>query len=551
MTFTQVANTIIKESIISALYIDDKIVEPFEKKTAANSVYFEISKGLFESFRKENKSIDFYKFNPAKSWQNETEYIFKNRDLLVLDWQLEDIKELKQTTTLNILQKAIEANKLHFVSIYTETPKGRFEDIFYIIKAHFETEYSSKSQESYNNLIEALDNEGIETDFLADLSGKFKELSLNKKPLEALTSINDRVKAETGKHYGLFRKHLKSFSSKETKSWEILGYCSNGENFNENNEVEYDINYKFINKNFIVINHTIIQLTNKNNPKPDKYFNFFTNAVIEVCGNLLTLTSLEIKNLLRVSSGFIGKDADGIDEAALFYHQIQKDSFFEFILEIWKSHTLSFVDYNSDKLKTLNAPFWNQYRAEKKIDKKITSLQKKKKLFENELAKLNVYYNSLNLNKPDNSIIKFGDVFVELDAKQNPTKTYWLNVTAHCDCFTPEENIKNNFYFTRGVVQDIKESLLAGDGGFNSYLKISNDVISVKWNPRPIVLNIPNNKMAANIVETKDGISKERTFKYIGTLKESYAQRMANNSFAFAMRVGVDFAGIKKLTENG
>ncbi|HEX8266292.1 MAG TPA: response regulator receiver domain, partial [Pyrinomonadaceae bacterium] len=108
MPFTNTAKKIIEDSILSSLYIDDKIVEPFEKATDKNKKYYNVSKGLYSSFKKKNKSIDFYKFKAQRDWRSDADYIFRNRDLLVLDWQLDDAKDLKQTDTLEILRRAVE-----------------------------------------------------------------------------------------------------------------------------------------------------------------------------------------------------------------------------------------------------------------------------------------------------------------------------------------------------------------------------------------------------------------------------------------------------------
>jgi hypothetical protein len=83
MSFAEIASKVIKESIVSALYIDDKIVEPFEESTDENKKYFDVSKGLYDSFRQENKSIDFYKFMLNKDWRSEADYIFNQEQRLV------------------------------------------------------------------------------------------------------------------------------------------------------------------------------------------------------------------------------------------------------------------------------------------------------------------------------------------------------------------------------------------------------------------------------------------------------------------------------------
>jgi hypothetical protein len=544
MSFNTVANQIIQNSIVSSLYIDDKVVEPFETVTAGNTNYFEVSKGLYSSFKEKNKSLDFYKFELDKNWKDEADYIFKNRDLLVLDWQLDDSKELRQKDTLEILKTAVETDSLHFISIYTATERRHFTEIFFIIKAYFESGYNAETKGIYDKLISDLDAEGIETAFIKKLSGKFKEIAITVDNKEILAELKEIFKSELKDKYRLFAKCLREINPDTSKACEIFGYCINDEGYNTELKNVFSLNFSFIKDNFIVINHTIIQLTNKSNPKPTEHFSFFSEALLNVCGNLLTLTSLEIRNLLRDSSGFIGKDADSINEAALFHHQSQKENFFEFIVDIWKSHTLSFVDYNSDILNTLNEKFWEEYKTENKISEKIELLKTEEQQFYTELAKLNIYYNSLHLSKSATDRIKFGDVFMGLDEQGKPNGKYWLNISAHCDCLSPEDNLKNNFYFIAGSKNDLKASLTDGDGGFNSYLKVGNDILSLKWTNRPIVLNIQNSRMSNYAVKATDGRLKELALLYISTLKENYTQRMANNSFSFAMRVGIDFATI-------
>ncbi|HEX8278111.1 MAG TPA: hypothetical protein VF540_05425, partial [Segetibacter sp.] len=426
-------------------------------------------------------------------------------------------------------------------------PQNLFADIFYIIKAYFEVGYNSGSIRHSDEIITNLEDQGIDTSFFEEIAGNFKELSLNVNYSDVFREITERVRHETGnKLFGEVRRALKEINSDLAKAWEIFGYFINKESFNDQPKKECDISCDFIKNRFIVINHTIIQLTSKSNPKPSQHFDFFTKALIDMCANPLTLTSLEIRNLLRASSGFIGKEADGIDDAALFYHHSQKDNFFEFIIDIWKSHTLSYVDYYSNNLKTLNSEFWEQYHEDKKIDRKLKKLQKNVEAFRKELAKLNVYYNLLNLNKPEDDKIKFGDVFrgLEPDTGRSNGK-YWLNITAHCDCLEPATNIKNNFYFIAGENRSIEQSLADGDDGFNSYLRIDGEVKAIKWHPRPVILNITNSSMEGLCIKAMDGTSQMHRLQYLGTLKENYTQRMANNSFSFAMRVGIDFASFK------
>ncbi|MGI9055193.1 MAG: hypothetical protein ACR2F2_05250, partial [Pyrinomonadaceae bacterium] len=178
------------------------------------------------------------------------------------------------------------------------------------------------------------------------------------------------------------------------------------------------------------------------------------------------------------------------------------------------------------------------------VTPKLIDLKTDENKFHLELGKLNTYYNKLHVTKGKSDIIKFGDIFVELNDEGNETGNYWLNITAHCDCECPKENIKNNFSFTLGQKMRLKDGLSQSDEGFKSYLTKEDGILLIDWKRRINVLNISNNKMTNYLVNVKDGTARKFKLKYIATLKENYAQRMANNSFSFAMRVGIDFAGL-------
>ncbi len=550
MSFTELATKIIKDSIVSTVYIDDNIVEPFEAKSKANSAFYDVSSGLYQSFKKENKSIDFYRFTKGNDLTKDYDYIFKNRDLLILDWHLDDPSSLRQPLTMQLLQEAIFRDNLHFVSIYTQSEAKDFNDIFYSIKAYFETGYTEKIKESFETTFQDIEEKislnAIE--FFNSLSAEFKLIAIDPNNSEIVyEELKKTIQSKLGIAYPIFSNFIKGISPNKDfkKGCEIFGYLLNAEDIGLVEPSDNSLNYKFIGDSFIVINHTIIQITNKKEPSPVNHFNFFTKALLNVCGNLLTLTSLEIRNLLRDSSGFIGKDADSINEAALFHHQSQKENFFDFIINIWKSHTLSFVDYNSEKLATLNKDFWKDYQTKNKISEKIELLKKEGDQFHTELAKLNIYYNSLHLSKTAIDSIKFGDIFIGLDRNGKPNGKYWLNISAHCDCNEPEINLKNNFYFITGQNEpNLEEALSKSEKDFFSYLKSNEQIISIKWFNRPVILNIKDSKMTDFVVKGTDGMQNETALKYISTLKENYTQRMANNSFSFAMRVGIDFATI-------
>ena len=116
MSFETISNKIISESINTALYIDDKVLLPFEESNEAliNQA------SLFKSFNENNCLIDFKRYESDESIN--IEQSLYNKDLLILDWHLNsDESDLK--ATFDILEKAINTRSLHFAVVYTKQNK--------------------------------------------------------------------------------------------------------------------------------------------------------------------------------------------------------------------------------------------------------------------------------------------------------------------------------------------------------------------------------------------------------------------------------------------
>lgn len=537
---------IIKNSILSSVYIDDKIVEPFTEITGENEKYFNVSKGLFESFRSAKKTIDFYQYKKNKNWNDDIDYIFKNRDLLILDWQLDDTDEIKQYETLRILKKAVQVDNLHFVSIYTETTN--LEEILYTIKAYFDNDFNDNSISACENLMELLENKlGIDAlKLFRSYSNDFFQVALSAGEVKQklISDFKYKIKNELAENYRFFAKGLNGINNDINKACDILGYYVRGEKYTGDIDFSTDVKTDYISSMFIFVNHTIIQVTNKNSPKPNDLFEFFTDAIQKVAGNLLTLISLEVRGLLRESSGFVGKDADIIKDEILFHQLEKKEGFIDFLMTIIKNHTISYFDHKQGRLKSLNKDFWDTYKSNKNLEDSISIFNGDDNQIFEEIKKLNVYYNALHIKKYPGSKLRFGDIFYTVNKNQEKDGRFYLCVTAHCDCLNPKTNIKNNFFFVGGDSGDVKQLINEGDSAFCSYIKDEKEISAIKWNPRPVIINIPDSRINDGRLIGKDGLDKEYTLLYHSTIKENYAQRMANNSFAHAMRVGIDFASI-------
>ena len=115
MTYNEVATSIVENAIQSVIYVDDELTTPFEE-TNPDEVVQNLSRDLYREFVEKNISIDFYKFNPAIEWRDSKSFLFNNRDLVILDWQLEN--DDHELNTLQILESAVQTPSLHFVCIY-------------------------------------------------------------------------------------------------------------------------------------------------------------------------------------------------------------------------------------------------------------------------------------------------------------------------------------------------------------------------------------------------------------------------------------------------
>ena len=149
------------------------------------------------------------------------------------------------------------------------------------------------------------------------------------------------------------------------------------------------------------------------------------------------------------------------------------------------------------------------------------------------------------LLRKKNDQLRFGDIFRIYESDDKPTNDYLLCITAHCDCLYSEQKIKNLFYFVKGCKVSLSSALNGGDTGFDSYIVNNGNIDAVKWGDKPFTVYIKqvNNNIDATI-EVMLGEEK-RLLKLHSTLKENYAQRIANHAFVYPFHVGIFFADTK------
>ena len=107
-TFSSVASKVLKDSISTAMFIDDKVLEPFEE----NKEGFEDFSKLYKSFQKNNCLLDIRRYKNIGHKRKYSNSLSKI-DLLVLDWQLVE-DDTEYLIPLKMLDMAISSKNIHF-----------------------------------------------------------------------------------------------------------------------------------------------------------------------------------------------------------------------------------------------------------------------------------------------------------------------------------------------------------------------------------------------------------------------------------------------------
>lgn len=526
-SFNSIATEILRDSISTALYIDDEALEPFEEKKS-NLVDFSY---LFESFKKSNCLLDIRRYEHIRN-ENKYKKLMQKTDLLIMDWQLQK-SDIENKIPLKLLSKAISINNLHFICIYTKRDDKEIdEEILYPITGHYSNlNIDSKVLELF---LETLNEYGIEkNDFKNKIEGKIKEITFNYYQKKDISSLINELE-ETISKLGIldeFREYLNTNFSDLLYEQRIIRF-----GYNYLGVLKLSKSYLFEisrkDKYTIYIDNTIIKIRRKINKK---LCEDFCESIINDQNIFFTLFGLELKRRLKKSAAFIGSEIGKINEITLFYHQkrITVSEFSEFLLNIWKEQSSSII-YERD-IKLFDA--LNDYKSKRNITRSISNFRRGDENNQIDLSVLNIFYNCLSVNRKSEDNVRFGDIF-----KIKYYKKFLLCITPHCDCLRPKEKIDNMFQFVEGEFLELKDGLKKSESKFISFLDYNNIPICIKWICKPFTIYISDNKNHLNSLDNLIIKNSNRSLLYISTLRENYAQRISNESFGNPLRVGITFA---------
>jgi len=644
MAFDAAANEIVSNSICTAVCIDNDFDEPYSDVYNIENSNFKIPKNLYESFKEHNCILDFHKYKSLESWMPKKNIILKNKDLLILDWQLTD-GELPFKDALEILLDAVKTDSLPFIYLYTDKPD--LNEIVLHIYSYLSRNSSDYLKESYESLCTQYEEFCEEEDAKELINGmkiQFKECILRPDKIkeirrEIFSHLKEKLEIEpreVGIKYDKLVEIGKSiFNCSGEEVFKNLGLCLNNGLFRDETVSDIEIRPIEGEKHTFLINNTLVKISSKKTTAggtgPDfvsaeQVYSDFSKTISKRPNNFLALLGLEMRNLYRERCSVIGKDINEINELAFFYHQESFESeddgaFYEFLSNMWKDEVSSFILNQKPALFSA----LNDYKDKNEIDRKLNEFRKKSDDVIENLAKLNYYYTILRITHEERRKIRFGDIFcvekVDLfnwdditeddvfknyliknfdvewlseaeikkiddktinfsyedksiffklnDENTNATLTinedqtdefivkmekgklnlykidisYLLCITPHCDCLRPSK-INNYFYFVGG--KDIKplQGLKEGDTEFISFIKTEKGLNCIKWEKPPFTIYISNKNNIINPIEC-DLMGQKITLKHLTWQKENYTQRIANESFSHASRVGIDLAKIK------
>lgn len=540
--YSEIAKQIIKTSIRSAICIDDNYGAPYEE--SSSELNFDEPKQLYYSFRKSGRcDLDIYRFKGEEEWGKHKDLV-NNRDLIVLDWELDQSSSPKYQDTLRILDQVVSEQSTPFVVIYTNTPD--LGDVSQILLQR----YNSYDSKNYEDTIERLsekfsrisDNSDNIHDFFLEESVFFhdylKNHELRKKNYEGF--INRFIKFLNIKeeYHGKCPNKLDSsikdlfLTSESEDSLLVLSnvFLSQERSIDElkvrNIRVEIESLCYSLNGVITLILH---KQQKTKGITPDNLFDVFSDAICNNPHNIINLISIELKDKFREDFSKIGTSFNTISEKAFLYHasnhvnkkdgKLNLTPFRNFVIRSWIDELLQH---------NLRSRLYSFGLIEDLLKENVIPIDKD---LHNSLAQYGAMVSSVTSPNRSNWKLGFGDLF-------QSGNHYFLCITPHCDCFEPNK-IKNQFYFTHGEKISLEAALKTAEQDFYTFFFNGGNIEVVKWDCKPFTTYISDNM---NISENKQICYAGYPFevKLICSVKENYSQRIANNSFGYGHRVGID-----------
>ena len=484
-TYEETAHKIIKDAIRSAIFIDENAKEPYSDDKSEEA---DRSISLYNQFKDNGISLSVYKYS-STNYLTRRDYIFANRDLVLLDWKLEGDGHGGEKS-LELLDEIVNRQKhIHFCVIYTSENK---DSVLRNILSYF----SGSTKDEYDDIK------------ITDHKMLCKEIFISNSELYTFICKN------TGCDSSLCSliKCGMAFDDDSIKS-NVQEPCPSS--------IDSDL-YT------LCIENTIIIILNKEEVNPDILFRKFRDTISTYRWGVMQLAGLEMQNIQKKNSAFINSEILRVTRKALGYHKNEGvDNFEDFLRNVMlEQQSLNLRD---EKLTLVESIDSEEY------DDKL----------KDEYISMNIFYNSVCLKK--NKPLSFGDVFrcdgdfyiciTALCDCARPEKRNNLFYFAKGTSITYNDALKIG---DEGFVSYLNRNECVR---WNLKGSSDNPVYIV-----PVSLLVPCNLIKEQKIEVKKLVFENETseiksyvFEYVTTIKQNYTQRIANHAFSHPVRVGIDF----------
>lgn len=554
MSFDEVAKNIIKNSIRSAICIDDKYASAYSTtdEIADQKLKFDEPKKLYNSFREFGQcDLDIYQFESLdKSWKKD--YMIPNKDLMILDWELDQNTVPKYKDSIGILSDVVVSNQIPFVVIYTNASDLNniskilisefnsvekafdYESLFVELNGDFEKMPHGENDIDFESFFDDENNQKLFFDYIYNFErrSEIKDEILNKVIETMELKVNSR---------GVCSKIARVLKDKTSENKDYIKALSLiGLNQEKSLDLVFTIERVESKDHILKVNNTTVLIYHKSDNgdgvKPEELFDVFSKAIISNPHNYLSLLSLELKDQLRKEFSKIGTRFSDIDEIAFFYHMqnykdidvktFNKRRIYDFVIKSWlQDLSAQTINGKSDVVNLIEDGIAKVGEIPTELDKNLQEA----------LIKYSAFISTSSCESVDKKL-KFGDIFKNIESED-----YFLCITPHCDCVNPKDKIKNNFYFIKGRVltnnEELNKAIEEAEQEYYSFLNIENKAVCIDWSCKPFTVYIADN----NIEQLKFRyLDAELSVKHITNLKENFAQRLSNESFGYGYRVGID-----------
>lgn len=526
----EILNKIVNQSIRNVICVDDDFLAPYEAVTEADKEKHLFSKQMYSGISSSCECAVTIVPYKQEVDINVINAMMRQKDLLILDWELSKVEDIKKP--IEIIDGAL-SNNVQYICIYTNTPN--LTGICETLRLY----YCGFSKSEVENVANQCEEQGLLKDeFATDIIECFERKNGNIKILK-----------DKAKELGV-TVNIDGIEETSKKLWYMLYFAWSDKLLPEKNEfVAYD---KGDDGTVLNIDGRLVFIYGKSAEKsgeqidkilPENIIPSIAKHMVESPNSILDALWLYYFNLFQAA---LYKRTDffkNISSDAFFYHASKmfdeegQDDVEIFFKESFKEEMTQRIDVENiaipDEILQIMVDKGKNIEPANILD---------------ELVKLN---ERITINRSLSNIfhnIGFGDLFQCVNA-DNGLCEFWLCITAKCDCRRPEK-ISNNYIFIGGNRCKNKHAIAEAEKQYFSYADLGNEencnVVAVKWGSKINSIYIIDNNVKRGKIIQGNIRDMQKNFKYIGNVKENFAQRMANMAFADGNRVGISLAKMER-----